>query len=279
MVMMAWYYKAPCTPPPYSHPPLIWCFPVLPWHTLPSCIHPHQPSTFLLPPLVTLRSLFIWFLPLNCAIVVAYSFQRHIDALGSKGNDMDWFWSTFIYLPHKRWWSWAGGTAAPWWWRTITGRQGSPLPRPPPPPPLSHPPRCTHTHTSTHRPHRRWWSWAGAAAAPWWRWTAAERSRNSHSRDHPHPPPLFFLHIPSSFTYPLPSHTLFLHIPSTRGVTVSMSAFLACHQCYCAGSSLAWGLNLRAVVCGIFWSSSPGVFSGYSGFLPSFIGSMVQPIK
>ena len=39
---------------------------------------------------------------------------------------------------------------------------------------------------------------------------------------------------------------------ATRGVTVSMSAFLACHQCYCAGSSLAWGLNLRALVCGIF---------------------------
>ena len=39
---------------------------------------------------------------------------------------------------------------------------------------------------------------------------------------------------------------------ATRGVMVSMSAFLACHQCYCAGSSLAWGLNLRAVVCGIF---------------------------
>ena len=39
---------------------------------------------------------------------------------------------------------------------------------------------------------------------------------------------------------------------ATRGATVSMSAFLACHQCYCAGSSLAWGLNLRAVVCGIF---------------------------
>ena len=66
---------------------------------------------------------------------------------------------------------------------------------------------------------------------------------------------------------------------ATRGVTVSMSAFLACHQCCCAGSSLAWGLNLRAVVCGIFWGSSPGVFSGYSGFLPSFIGLMVQPIK
>ena len=39
---------------------------------------------------------------------------------------------------------------------------------------------------------------------------------------------------------------------ATRGVTVSMSAFPACHQCYCTGSSLAWGLNLRAVVCGIF---------------------------
>ena len=36
------------------------------------------------------------------------------------------------------------------------------------------------------------------------------------------------------------------------GVAVSMSAFLACHQCYCAGSSLSRGLNLRAVVCGIF---------------------------
>ena len=60
---------------------------------------------------------------------------------------------------------------------------------------------------------------------------------------------------------------------ATRGVAVSMSAFLACHQCYCAGSCLAWGLNLRTVVvCGLFWSSSPGMFSGYSGFLPSFIG-------
>ena len=32
---------------------------------------------------------------------------------------------------------------------------------------------------------------------------------------------------------------------ATRGVTVSTSAFLAYHQCYSAGSSLAWGLNLR----------------------------------
>ena len=38
----------------------------------------------------------------------------------------------------------------------------------------------------------------------------------------------------------------------TCGVTVSMSAFLACHQCSCAGSSLAWGLHLRALVYGIF---------------------------
>ena len=57
----------------------------------------------------------------------------------------------------------------------------------------------------------------------------------------------------------------------TCGVMVSMFAVLACHQCYCAGSSLIWGLNLWALVCGIFWSSSAGVFSGYSGFLPSII--------
>ena len=42
------------------------------------------------------------------------------------------------------------------------------------------------------------------------------------------------------------------YLGATRGVTVSMSAFLACHQCCCAGSSLVWGLNLRVVVCGIF---------------------------
>ena len=38
---------------------------------------------------------------------------------------------------------------------------------------------------------------------------------------------------------------------ATRGVTVCTAALLACHQCYCAGSSLAWGLNFPAVVCGI----------------------------
>ena len=60
---------------------------------------------------------------------------------------------------------------------------------------------------------------------------------------------------------------------------VSMSTFLPCHQCYCTGLSLAWGLNLQAAVCGIFLSLSPGVFSGYSSFLPSFISLMIQPTK
>ena len=47
----------------------------------------------------------------------------------------------------------------------------------------------------------------------------------------------------------------YVQVPSfgaTRGVMVSTSAFLVCHQCYCAGSSHAWGLNLQALVCGIF---------------------------
>ena len=64
----------------------------------------------------------------------------------------------------------------------------------------------------------------------------------------------------------------------TRGVMVSMSAFLTCDQCYCVGSSPGWGLTFQALVCGIFWSSSPAVFFGYSSFLPSFIGLIVQPI-
>ena len=80
-------------------------------------------------------------------------------------------------------------------------------------------------------------------------------------------------------TQPASQPAVSSHQGVMRGVTVGMSAFLACHQCYCAGSSLTWGLNLLAVVCGIFWSSSPGVFSGHSGFLPSFISLMVQPIK
>ena len=81
-----------------------------------------------------------------------------------------------------------------------------------------------------------------------------------------------------------PSHTIHMYgklklAPSplwsrrpgaTRGVTVSMSAFLACHQCYCACSSLVWGLkrlNLRAVVCGIFLKL---VAQGFSPGSPVF---------
>ena len=62
------------------------------------------------------------------------------------------------------------------------------------------------------------------------------------------------------------------HMISKCGVTVSTSAFIVYHQCYCAGLSLTWGFNLWALVCGIFWSWLPEVFSGYSGFLPSFVG-------
>ena len=64
----------------------------------------------------------------------------------------------------------------------------------------------------------------------------------------------------------------FLCFGVMRCVTGCTSAFLACHECYCAALSLAWSLNLRALVYNIFWSLLPGVFSWYSGFLPSFIG-------
>ena len=39
---------------------------------------------------------------------------------------------------------------------------------------------------------------------------------------------------------------------AVHGVAVITSAFLAYHQCCCTGSSLAWGLNLPALVRGIF---------------------------
>ena len=37
--------------------------------------------------------------------------------------------------------------------------------------------------------------------------------------------------------------------------------------------------NCTFLAVRIYWGSSPGVFSGYSGFLPSFIGLMVQPMN
>ena len=63
----------------------------------------------------------------------------------------------------------------------------------------------------------------------------------------------------------------YLGYGATYSVMVNVSALLVCHQCYCAGSCLAWGSIFRAVLCDIF--------SGYSGFLPSFFGLMVQPVR
>ena len=59
----------------------------------------------------------------------------------------------------------------------------------------------------------------------------------------------------------------------------SMPAFDTCHQCYGVGSSLVWGLNFPAAVCGIFQSSSSGVFSEYSGLLSFFIGDWFPSIN
>ena len=46
------------------------------------------------------------------------------------------------------------------------------------------------------------------------------------------------------------------------GVMVSMSAFLASHQCQSAGPSLVWGLNYLALVCGISDARRQGVSPG-----------------
>ena len=58
------------------------------------------------------------------------------------------------------------------------------------------------------------------------------------------------------------------YLGATRGVAVSMSAFLACHQFYCAGLSFAWGLNLRPVVCDIFLKLVARGFLWVLGFPP-----------
>ena len=52
---------------------------------------------------------------------------------------------------------------------------------------------------------------------------------------------------------------------ATRGATVSMSAFLACHQCYCAGSSLA--LELESSGCRM-WHILKLVARGFLRFPP-----------
>ena len=136
--------------------------------------------------------------------------------------------------------------------------------------------RCTEKAVSFH-----WILWQSGGVWPWQWWPKTQRALKAPSSS-----ALIRLHsthFSVSFVQLCASQALdsrwSLRLGATRGVTVSMSTFLACHQCYCAGSSLSWGLNLRAVVCGIFWSSSPGVFSWYSGFLPSFIGLVIQPTK
>ena len=53
---------------------------------------------------------------------------------------------------------------------------------------------------------------------------------------------------------------------------ISIWAF-QCYYYYCYYYLLARRLGLQ------FWSSSPGVFSRYSRFLPSFISLMIQPTK
>ena len=42
------------------------------------------------------------------------------------------------------------------------------------------------------------------------------------------------------------------HFERVSAVPVCQCVKCICHQCYCAGLSLLWGLNLQAVVCGIF---------------------------
>ena len=49
-------------------------------------------------------------------------------------------------------------------------------------------------------------------------------------------------------------------VGATRSVTVNTSAFLPSYQCYCTSSRLAFGLNLRSLVCGISEARHQGFF-------------------
>ena len=67
---------------------------------------------------------------------------------------------------------------------------------------------------------------------------------------------------------------------ATRGVMVSTSAFLACHQCYCTGSSLAWGLNPRALVVAFSEARRQGFSPGTPVSSPtSSVNGSVNKIK
>ena len=63
------------------------------------------------------------------------------------------------------------------------------------------------------------------------------------------------------------------------GVTVSTSAFLACHQCYCVGSSLVSGLESLGFSMWHFLKLVTRGFLRVLQFPPLLHLFMVQPIK
>ena len=63
----------------------------------------------------------------------------------------------------------------------------------------------------------------------------------------------------------------------TRGVMVSASAFLACRQCYCAGSSLTSGLESSALSMWHFLKLVARGFIWVLWFPPLLHQLMVQP--
>ena len=71
--------------------------------------------------------------------------------------------------------------------------------------------------------------------------------------------------------------TVCLSFPPTWDMKIQYAFLFLLHRTW--RYSMPWAWNRRALVCDIFWRWSPGVFSGYSGFLLSFIDLMVQPIK
>ena len=93
--------------------------------------------------------------------------------------------------------------------------------------------------------------------------------------------------LPVSVSYPV--YTNDYRVPpfgiglkgATRGVTVSMSAFLACHQRYCAGSSLAsrFGLETSGFSMWYFLKIVVRGFLRVLRFPPLIHPLIVQPIK
>ena len=59
----------------------------------------------------------------------------------------------------------------------------------------------------------------------------------------------------------------------TRGVVVNSSAFLACHQCWSAGSSLGWGWNFRLFYVAFSEARRQGFSPGTPVFFPPSSGN------